>query len=201
MTPPRQGDNTTQAMTRIIIIGYMGAGKTTVGKALARELGLQFYDLDWYIEARMHKTVPQLFAERGEQGFRQVERAMLHEAAEFEDVVLSCGGGTPCFFDNIDYMNSRGPVVYRKATPEVLHSHLMMGKTERPLIKGKTGDELTDFIARQLGEREPPTTSTCSTATARWGWPWRASGRCSASDRRGRRQRPHGRRKAKPYTS
>jgi len=155
MTPPRQGDNTTQAMTRIIIIGYMGAGKTTVGKALARELGLQFYDLDWYIEARMHKTVPQLFAERGEQGFRQVERAMLHEAAEFEDVVLSCGGGTPCFFDNIDYMNSRGPVVYLKATPEVLHSHLMMGKTERPLIKGKTGDELTSFIARQLGEREP----------------------------------------------
>ena len=151
MTPPRQGDNTTQAMTRIIIIGYMGAGKTTVGKALARELGLQFYDLDWYIEARMHKTVPQLFAERGEQGFRQVERAMLHEAAEFEDVVLSCGGGTPCFFDNIDYMNSRGPVVYLKATPEVLHSHLMMGKTERPLIKGKTGDELTGFIARQLG--------------------------------------------------
>ena len=154
MTPSRQGDNTTQAMTRIIIIGYMGAGKTTVGKALARELGLQFYDLDWYIEARMHKTVPQLFAERGEQGFRQVERAMLHEAAEFEDVVLSCGGGTPCFFDNIDYMNSRGPVVYLKATPEVLHSHLMMGKTERPLLKGKTPEELRDFITSQLAARE-----------------------------------------------
>lgn len=142
-------------MDRIIIIGYMGAGKTTVGKALAKELGLQFYDLDWYIEARMHKTVPQIFAERGEEGFRLVERNMLHEVAEFEGVVLSCGGGTPCFFDNIDYMNSQGKVVYLKATPEVLHKHLVMGRTERPLIKGKTAGELTDFITAQLQTREP----------------------------------------------
>ena len=81
-------------MRRVIIVGYMGAGKTTVGRALAKDTGMQFYDLDWYIEARMRKTVPQLFAERGEEGFRLVERNMLHEAAEFEDVVLSCGGGT-----------------------------------------------------------------------------------------------------------
>ena len=79
-------------MRRIIIIGYMGAGKTTVGRALAKETGMQFYDLDWYIEARMHKTVPQLFAERGEDGFRQVEHNLLHEAAEFEDVIISSGG-------------------------------------------------------------------------------------------------------------
>jgi len=142
-------------MERIIIIGYMGAGKTTVGKALAKALGMEFYDLDWYIEARMRKTVPQLFAERGEEGFRKVERNMLHEVAEFEGVVLSCGGGTPCFFDNIDYMNSRGPVVYLKATPEVLRNHLLMGKTERPLIKGKTPSELAAFITAQLEQREP----------------------------------------------
>ncbi len=142
-------------MQRIILIGYMGAGKTTVGKALAKALGLQFYDLDWYIEARMHKTVPQIFAERGEEGFRQVERNMLHEAAEFEDVVLSCGGGTPCFFDNIDYMNRQGSVVYLKAGPEVLYRHLLMGKTERPLIKGKSPEELIAFIRRQLADREP----------------------------------------------
>ena len=142
-------------MERIIIIGYMGAGKTTVGKALAKALGMEFYDLDWYIEARMRKTVPQLFAERGEEGFRKVERNMLHEVAEFEGVVLSCGGGTPCFFDNIDYMNSRGPVVYLKATPEVLCKHLLMGKTERPLIKGKTPSELAAFITAQLEQREP----------------------------------------------
>ena len=86
-------------MKSIIIIGYMGAGKTTVGKALAKELGVMFYDLDWYIESRMRKTVKQIFDEIGEEGFRKIERNMLHEVAEFENVVVSCGGGTPCFFD------------------------------------------------------------------------------------------------------
>ena len=120
-------------MTRIILIGYMGAGKTTVGKALSKELGIPFYDLDWYIESRRRKTIPQLFAELGEEGFRNIERNMLHEVAEFEDVIISCGGGTPCFFDNIDYMNQQGQVVYLHCEPEVLHKHLLMGKTERPL--------------------------------------------------------------------
>lgn len=141
-------------MRRIIIVGYMGAGKTTVGKALAKATGLQFYDLDWYIESRMRRTVPQLFAERGEEGFRKIEHNMLHEVAEFEDIILSCGGGTPCFFDNMDYMNSQAQVVYLKASPEVLHKHLLMGKTVRPLLKGKTEEELIEFIKKQLAERE-----------------------------------------------
>ena len=141
-------------MKRVILVGYMGAGKTTVGKALAKELGLQFYDLDWYIESRMHKTVPQIFAERGEEGFRLIEHNMLHEVAEFEDVVLSCGGGTPCFFDNMDYMNGQGDVVYLSAEPEVLYKHLLMGKTERPLLKNKTPEELIAFIKEQLKIRE-----------------------------------------------
>ena len=68
-------------MTRIILIGYMGAGKTTVGKALARELGLPFYDLDWYIEERFRRTIPQIFAEKGEDGFRRIEQNVLHEVA------------------------------------------------------------------------------------------------------------------------
>ncbi|MBR4388191.1 MAG: shikimate kinase [Prevotella sp.] len=142
-------------MTRIILIGYMGAGKTTVGRQLGMALGIPFYDLDWYIEGRMRKTVPQLFAERGEEGFRQVERNMLHEVAEFEDVVLSCGGGTPCFFDNMDYLNGQGETVYLKASPEVLYSHLKMGRTERPLLKGKSPEEMQRFIADQLASREP----------------------------------------------
>ncbi len=142
-------------MTRIIIIGYMGAGKTTVGKALARELGLTFYDLDWYIEGRMRKTVPQIFAEKGEEGFRKIENAMLHEVAEFEDIVLSCGGGTPCFFDNMEYLNRQGDTVYLKATPDVLYKHLKMGKTERPLLKNKTKEEMYRFIEEQLVQREP----------------------------------------------
>ena len=115
-------------MKSIILIGYMGSGKTTVGRQLALALGRTFYDLDWYIEMRYHRTVAQLFAERGEEGFREIERNMLHEAAEFEDIVLSCGGGTPCFFDNMDYIRSVGESVYLKATPEVLAQHLKMRK-------------------------------------------------------------------------
>ena len=142
-------------MRRIILIGYMGAGKTTVGKALSKELGIPFYDLDWYIESRRRKTVPQIFAEVGEEGFRQIEYNMLHEVAEFEDVIISCGGGTPCFFDNIDYMNQQGQVVYLRCEPEVLRGHLLMGKTERPLLKGKSPEELLGFIEQQLQQREP----------------------------------------------
>ena len=133
----------------------MGAGKTTVGRALSKAMGLPFYDLDWYIESRMHKTIPQIFAERGEEGFRLIERNMLHEVAEFENIIISCGGGTPCFFDNMEYMNGQGDVIYLKASPEVLYKHLLMGKTERPLLKNKTPEQLIAFIKEQLEIREP----------------------------------------------
>lgn len=142
-------------MKSIIIIGYMGAGKTTVGKALAKELGVMFYDLDWYIETRMHKTVKEIFDEKGEEGFRFIEHNMLHEVAEFENVVVSCGGGTPCFFDNMDYMNQLGTTVYLKATPETLYAHLQMGKGVRPLLLNKTPEEVETFIKEQLKQREP----------------------------------------------
>lgn len=142
-------------MRRIIIIGYMGAGKTTVGRALAAELGIEFYDLDWYIESRMRKTVKQLFDEVGEEGFRKIEHNMLHEVAEFENVVISCGGGTPCFFDNMAYMNLQGDTVYLKASPEILYKHLKMGKSVRPLLLNKTPEEVQVFITEQLANREP----------------------------------------------
>ena len=140
-------------MVRIIIVGYMGSGKTTVGKALSTALGLPFYDLDWYIESRMRKTVAQIFAERGEEGFRKIEHNMLHEVAEFEDVIISCGGGTPCFFDNMEYMNQQAETVYLQASPEVLYGHLSMGKTVRPLLVGKSKVELLSFIKEQLDKR------------------------------------------------
>lgn len=142
-------------MRRIVIIGYMGAGKTTVGRALAAELGIEFYDLDWYIESRMRKTVKQLFDEVGEEGFRKIEHNMLHEVAEFENVVISCGGGTPCFFDNMAYMNQQGDTVYLKASPEILYKHLKMGKSVRPLLLNKTPEEVQVFITEQLANREP----------------------------------------------
>ena len=138
----------------IILIGYMGAGKTTVGKELANRLGVTFYDLDWYIETRMHKRVPEIFAESGEEGFRDIEKRMLHEVAEFENVIVACGGGTPCFFDNMDYMNGCGEVIYLRATPDVLFRHLKMGKGVRPLLMGKNDEELLAFIKEQLAKRE-----------------------------------------------
>ena len=136
------------------MIGYMGAGKTTLGKSLARHLGLEFIDLDWYIENRFHQSVSQLFATRGEEGFRKIEQNMLHEVAEFEDVVISAGGGTPCFFDNMEYMNQQGLTVYLKATPEILRTHLRMGKQKRPLIAQKNDEELDIFIRESLDIRE-----------------------------------------------
>ena len=142
-------------MKSIILLGYMGAGKTTIGHALAKELGCRFYDLDWYIEMRFRKKIPEIFQERGEEGFREIEHNMLHEVAEFENIVLSCGGGTPCFYDNMEYMNSICTTIYLKASPEVLAAHLKMGKVIRPLIQGKSPEELTTFIRESLKEREP----------------------------------------------
>ena len=142
-------------MTRVILIGFMGVGKTAVGRTLAKSLGVSFYDLDWYITDRYRRSVKQIFDERGEEGFRELERRMLHEVAEFEDIVISCGGGTPCFFDNMEYMNAQAETVYLKASPEILAAHLKMGKSVRPLILGKTEEELNIYIREALQEREP----------------------------------------------
>ena len=142
-------------MTRIFLIGYMGAGKTTLGKAFARAMGLTFVDLDWYIEERFHKTVGQIFAERGEEGFRELEKRMLHEAGDFEDVVISVGGGTPCFFDNIDYMNQAGETVFLDVDNKVLLRRLKVAKQQRPLLANKTDEELVTFIQEALQKRLP----------------------------------------------
>lgn len=142
-------------MTRILLIGFMAAGKTTLGKALARDLGLQFVDLDHYIENRYHCTVSQLFADRGEEEFRQIERKMLHEVAEFEDVIISTGGGTPCFFDNMDYMNGQGITVFLEASVDVIYTRLTIARTQRPLVANKTADELRQYITDMLERRAP----------------------------------------------
>jgi shikimate kinase len=142
-------------MTRIFLIGYMGAGKTTLGRALAAELGVEFIDLDCYIEERFRKTISQIFAEKGEEEFRNIERRMLHEVGEFENVIISTGGGTPCFFDNIEYMSSQGTTVYLDVPVERLFIRLSIARSKRPLIKDKNDEELRAFIAEQLGKRLP----------------------------------------------
>ena len=133
----------------------MGAGKTTLGRALAKELGMQFIDMDSYIEARFCKTISKIFAEKGEEGFRDIERRMLHEVGEFEDVIISTGGGTPCFFDNVEYMNSQGTTVFLDVPEERLFIRLSIARNNRPLIKEKNDAELKSFITEQLAKRRP----------------------------------------------
>ena len=142
-------------MNRIFLVGYMGAGKTTIGKVLSKLIGLTFIDLDYYIEGRFRKTVAQLFAERGEEGFRSLERNMLHEVAEFEDVLVSTGGGTPCFFDNMEFMNQQGTTIYLQVSVDELASRLELCKYTRPVLKNRTGDELKAFVAESLSGRLP----------------------------------------------
>lgn len=138
---------------RIYLIGYMGCGKTTLGRKLAEHAGLQFIDMDDYIEKRNCKTVPQIFAEEGEAEFRKKENKALKELSEFTGVVIATGGGAPCFFDNMDLMNRTGKTIFLNIDPKILASRLMESKTERPLIKGKSKDELVDFIDETLKKR------------------------------------------------
>lgn len=142
-------------MQPIFLIGYMGCGKSTMGRALSRTTGMKFIDLDNYIEGRYHQTVKEIFAQKGEEGFRAVERKMLHEVSDFEDVIIACGGGTPCFYDNIEHMNSHGTTVWLNTSIEKLHTRLMRGRHKRPLIADKNDEELLQFIITALESRKP----------------------------------------------
>lgn len=141
-------------MIRIFLTGYMGAGKTTLGKALAAKLKIPFIDLDWYMEERLHKTVGELFTEKGEDEFRELERLMLHEVADFENVIISTGGGAPCFFDNMQFMNRKGQTVFLNVSPDVLFRRLRVAKQQRPILQNKKDEELKDFIINALKRRE-----------------------------------------------
>ncbi|MBE6284280.1 MAG: shikimate kinase [Mediterranea massiliensis] len=142
-------------MIRIFLTGYMGAGKTTLGKAFAKAKNIEFIDLDWYIEKRFHKTIRELFAERGEDGFRIIEKNMLHEVGEFENVLISTGGGTPCHFDNMEYMNQQGDTVFLNVPIDVLFRRLKVAKQQRPILSNKNDDELRLFIEEALQKRLP----------------------------------------------
>ena len=143
-------------MKRIFLFGFMACGKTTTGRRIAKKYGLEFIDLDAYIENRFHKSVSQIFADKGEEGFRKIEHNMLQEVSGFEDVVIAAGGGTPCFFDNMDIMNEAGDTVYLKASPEKLCESLTVnGMAKRPLVANKTKEELLDYVSSTLSVREP----------------------------------------------
>jgi len=143
-------------MQRFFLIGFMGSGKTAMGKLLAKRHGLTFIDLDSYIENKFRKTVAQIFTENGETGFREIEKNCLCEVAEFEDVVIATGGGAPCFFDNMNFMNQCGETIYIRLTPEHLTERLSSSRAGvRPLLRDKTGEDLLQYITEALQKREP----------------------------------------------
>ncbi len=141
-------------MKPIFLIGYMGAGKSVVGRALARGYGLEHIDLDWRIEQRFRQKIVDMFAEIGEEGFRRRERNMLHEVMGMENVVVSLGGGTPCFFDNMEQMNAEGHTIYLQCSPSILVERIMRSQNKRPIVANKTQEELTQFVVEHLAERE-----------------------------------------------
>ena len=140
-------------MKRIFLIGYMGAGKTTLGKMLAQRMNLSYIDTDHYIEKRYHKKVSEIFASEGEERFREIEHRILLEISEFEDVIVSTGGGLPCFNDNMSIMSKLGTTVYLETSEEELAARLEVSKNVRPVLKNRSGSELVSFIKESLDKR------------------------------------------------
>ena len=140
---------------RIYLIGYMGCGKSTLGRKLAATLNLDFIDLDTFLEEKYFRTIPQIFAEEGEGAFRIKEQKVLHEVSAFDEVVVATGGGAPCFFDNMEVMNQAGFCFFLDVDTESLVNRLIHSKTERPIIKGKSPDELHQFIDEMMLKRRP----------------------------------------------
>ena len=141
---------------KIFIIGYMASGKTTFGKALAEKLDVAFIDLDQYLENRTGKTITEIFEEKGEDEFRKIEKEMLEAAVnEDYDAVIACGGGTPCFHNNMEYINRKGLSVFLETSIPVLISRLQAENDKRPIVAGKSDDEIREKVLTQLCERLP----------------------------------------------
>jgi shikimate kinase len=140
---------------RIFLLGFMGSGKSSIGKSLAGKLHYSFFDLDTYIQDMTGKTIADIFIEKGETAFRKLERKALKEIIKTDNIVVSCGGGTPCFFDNISMMNKKGLTVYMKYPIGKLKSRLLPNMGKRPLLKNiDSPEDLESFIRKKLEERE-----------------------------------------------
>lgn len=139
----------------VYIIGFMGSGKSTAGKKLASLFKWSYIDLDKRIEDHTGKSIPEIFAQHGEEYFRLVESELLKRIVSGENTVVSTGGGSPCYSDNMDYMLKTGLTVYLKMSPLQLKKRLSDSEGDRPLIKGLSEDELLSFIREKLANREP----------------------------------------------
>ena len=138
----------------IFIVGYMGSGKTTFGKRLARQLNFEFIDLDKVFEASYKISITKFFLKYGEEMFRKMERELLLKSLDHPDIVVSCGGGTPCYSDNMDLMNKKGLTVYLRLTPAALANRLENSRQERPLLQSLPGNDLLEKIINHLPQRE-----------------------------------------------
>jgi len=139
----------------VFLTGFMGSGKTTVGKKLATRLGYTFIDMDQFIEQTHNQTITEIFTQQGESAFREMEHQALKVLSEKENSVIATGGGAPCYFNNMETMNKAGQTVYLKISPRVFASRVYNPKTERPLLKGKSHDELEIYAAEMLNKRAP----------------------------------------------
>lgn len=142
------------ARERIYIIGFMGSGKSTTGKKLAKLLGWTFIDLDKQIEISEGMTISDIFSIKGEAYFRKIESGLLKETCNLKNAVVSTGGGAPCHGDNMSFLLESGITVYLKLTPGQLLERLIGSRTERPLIKGLDREELLKYIGEKLQLRE-----------------------------------------------
>lgn len=140
---------------RIFLVGYMGSGKSTLGLALADALGIKWIDLDDEFESRYKITIVDFFAKYGEPTFRDLEHKLLTEISSGSDIVVSTGGGAPCYFDNMKLMNQTGLTVYLSATPELLISRIENSARKRPVYQQMKGENFRENLIRHLKTREP----------------------------------------------
>lgn len=140
---------------RIYLVGFMGCGKSSLGRRLAKKLEYPFLDLDTEVEKKSGQSIPEIFAEHGEEYFRKMEQEVLYKTTDLSRAVIATGGGTPCYFDNMDFMNGQGVTVYLKMSPVSLTHRLENSRRQRPVIKGHKGKDLFQLIRKKLDEREP----------------------------------------------
>lgn len=141
--------------SKIFLVGFMGCGKSTYGKKLAKALNWKFVDLDDYIEREEDRSISDIFKEDGEGYFRNLESRAVIESSDWEGTVISTGGGTPCFNNNMGLINSLGLSIYINLPAETLAERLNGEKSKRPLIADLNDEELLSFIKSKLLERNP----------------------------------------------
>ena len=152
---PGSGKKIISLPRKLFLIGFMGSGKTHWGRIWSSKSGVAFFDLDARIEKAFRMKIPDIFEKKGEEKFRELERYHLRKFEHKKNFLLACGGGTPCFSDNMEWMKQQGQVFYLKAPARVILEQVMHEKEQRPLLKKLNPSELLFFIQKKLAEREP----------------------------------------------